>query len=137
MAGIVSATAQSVIERAARRINVLAAQEALNANEFDDCLQILNDLMAAFPAKGIQYVHATLAQTDTVNVPDEQVRNVILMLCDDLADDFGMPISADLREDIRQARQELQNCFMVIDPAVPDKALRPRRLGWYSWRAGQ
>ncbi len=132
-----SATAQQVIERAARRINVLAAQEALNANEFDDCLQIMNDMMFGFTAKGIQYVHVTLAQTDTVNVPDEQVRNVILMLCDDLADDFGMPISPDLREDIRQARQELQNCYMVINPGVPDKALRPRRLGWYNFRWGQ
>ncbi len=132
-----SATAQQVIERAARRINVLAAEEALSSNEMNDALQILNDLMFSFTAKGIQYVHVQLAQTDTVNVPDEQVRNVILMLCDDLADDFGMPISVDLREDIRQARQELQNCYMVIDPAVPDIALRSRRLGWFSWRWGQ
>ena len=132
-----SATAQQVIERAQRRINVLAAGESINANEMTDSLQILNDMMFNFTAKGIQYVHVTLAQGDTVNVPDEQVRNVMLMLCDDLADDFGMPISPDLREDIRQARQELQNCYMVINPAVPDKALRARRLGFFNFRLGQ
>jgi len=131
-----TATAQEVIERAARRINVLAAEEALSANEMTDCLQIMNDMMFNFTAKGIQYVHVQLAQSDTVNVPDEQVRNVILMLCDDLADDFGMPVSVDMREDIRQARQELQNCYMVINPAVPDKAVRSRRLGYYNWRSG-
>lgn len=132
-----SATAQQIIERAARRINVLAAQEALDANEMNDALQILNDMLFNFTAKGIEYVHAQLAQGDTLNVPDEQVRNVIMMLCDDLADDFGMPITPDLREDIRQARLELQNCYMVINPAVPDKAIRSRRLGYYNWRWGQ
>ncbi len=132
-----SATAQQIIERASRRINVLAAQEALNANELTDSLQILNDMMFNFTAKGIQYVHVVLAQGDTVNVPDEQVRNVMLMLCDDLADEFGMPISPDLREDIRNAKLELQNCYMVINPAVPDKAIRSRRYGWYNFRWGQ
>ncbi len=132
-----SATAQQIIERASRRINVLAAQEALNANEMTDSLQILNDMMFNFTAKGIEYVHVQLAQGDTVNVPDEQVRNVMLMLCDDLADEFGMPITPDLREDIRNAKLELQNCYMVINPAVPDKAIRSRRYGFYNFRWGQ
>lgn len=130
-----TATAQQIIERAARRINVLAAQEAMTADEMTDALQILNDLLFSFPAKGIQYVHVVLAQTDTVNVPDGQVRNIILMLCDDLADDFGTPITPDLREDIRQARLELQAAYLVIDPAVPDRALRRRSR--FSFRLGE
>ncbi len=132
-----SATAEQVINRAFRRINVLAAQEALNANEMTDALETLNDMMFNFTARGIQYVHVQLAQSDTVNVPDEQVRNVVNLLCDDLADDYGVNITPDLREDIRNAKLELQNCYMVINPAVPDKAIRSRRFGWYSWRLGQ
>ncbi len=132
-----SATAEQVINRAFRRINVLAAQEAVNANEMTDALETLNDMMFNFTAKGIQYVHVQLAQGDTVNVPDEQVRNVVNLLCDDLADDYGVNITPDLREDIRNSKLELQNCYMVINPAVPDKAIRSRRYGFYDWRNGQ
>ncbi len=132
-----SATAAQVINRAFRRINVLAAQEAVNANEMTDALETLNDMMFNFTAKGIQYVHVQLAQTDTVNVPDEQVRNVVNLLCDDLADDYGVNITPDLREDIRNSKLELQNCYMVINPAVPDKAIRSRRYGFYNFRWGQ
>ncbi len=130
-------SAAEVVRRAAKRINVLAGEEALSAAEATDGLQLLNDMLFAFGPKGIQYVHTTLAATDTLNFPDEQIRNVVLMLCDDLADDFGMPISADLREDIRQARLELQAAFLTINPAVPDRALRVRRPGFYDWARGQ
>src|SRR5258706_15375316 len=101
MAG--SATAQEVINRAMRRINVLAAQEALNADEMTTSLQTLNDMLFNFPARGIQYVHIELAQSDTVNVPDAQVRNVVNLLADDLSDDYGVAITQDLRTDIMRA----------------------------------
>lgn len=131
-----SATAADIVTRASRRINVLAAEEALTSAEMVDGLQILNDLLFAFYAMGIQYVHVALAQTDTVNVPDEQVRNVILMLCSELADDFGLTVGQKLAEDIRSAKLELQSAYLVINPAVPDKALRRRLFGWYDFSRG-
>ena len=74
------ATANDIISRAAKRINVLAGEEALGAAEAVDALQSLNDMLFGFGPKGIQYVHTTLTATDTVNFPDEQLRNVMLML---------------------------------------------------------
>jgi len=133
---VASATAAEIIERAQRRINVLAAQEAINANEMTDSLQILNDMMFNFPARGIQYVHTELAQGDTVNVPDQQVRNVMFLLCDDLADEFGMPISQDLRSDIMRAEQQLQAFYFVPVPAKIGRGLLRWRWGLFNITKG-
>src|SRR6185369_2887285 len=106
------ATARDIINRAARRINVLAAEEALSFAEMADALQIFNDMLVAFGPMGIGYVHATLALTDTVNFPDEQLRNVMLMLANELADDFGVTLGQKIVSDIDQAKLELQAAFL-------------------------
>jgi hypothetical protein len=124
------ATAGDIVNRAARRIGLLANEETLSSAEMTNALQGLNDMLFAFGPMGIAYVHSTLAQTDTLNFPDEQVRNVMLMFCRDLADDYTLALSASLMEAILSAKQELQAAFLVINPAVPDRALRRRRAGW-------
>jgi hypothetical protein len=131
------ATAGDIVTRAAKRINVLAAEEALNASQMVDGLQTLNDLLAGFGPAGIQYVHATLAQTDTLNFPDEQIRNVMLMLCSELADDYGVSIGQSLALAIQAAKLELQAAYLNVDPAVPDRALRRRRPGFYDFARGE
>lgn len=130
-------TASDIIVRALKRINVIAANEAVSATDMVDSLQIMNDMMSGFYSGGIEYVHVTLAQTDTVNMPDQQIRNLILMLCSELADDFGLTLGAKTADQINSAKLELQSYYMVINPAVPDRAIRRRRLGWYSWNNGQ
>ncbi len=131
-----SATAQQCIERALRRINVLAAEEAVSDNDMVESLQIMNDMMFGFPPRGIQYVHADLAQSDTVNVPDAQVRNVVLLLCDELADGFGMPITPDLRTDIMRAEQQLQAYYFVSAPAKIGRGLLRWRWGLFNITRG-
>lgn len=131
------ATAQDIITRALRRIGVLAGEEAANAPDMVESLQIMNDLMFAFPPMGIQYVHTALAAGDTVNVPDEQIRNLTFMVADELADGFGAPISPDLRMDIMNAKSELQAAYLHVNPAVPDRALRRRRPGFFDFARGE
>ncbi len=131
-----SATAQQVIERALRTLNVLAAEEAVTANDMVDCLQILNDMMFGFPPRGIQYVHVTLAKGDTVNVPDAQVRNIVFLLADDLADGFGAVISPDLRTDIMRAEQQLQANYFVSEPAKIGRGLLRWRWGLFNITKG-
>lgn len=132
------ATANDIINRAASRVNMLAGGEALSATDAANLLQLLNDMMAGFGPMGIRYVHtATLTATATVNMPDEQIRNLILMFCSEVADEFGLAISAKLAEAINQAKLELQAAYLHINPAVPDRALRVRRPGFYDFARGQ
>ncbi len=132
-----SATAEEVINRANRRVGNLAAQESLNANEMTDSLQMLNGMMFAFPPRGIQYVHVELAQTDTVNVPDAQVRNVELLLCTELAQAFELPIRPELASDIMRAEQQLQAYYFVSTPAKIGRGLLRWPYGLYSVYRGQ
>lgn len=127
-------SANDIINRAARRIGLLANEETLSSSEMYNALQALNAMMAGFGPMGIGYVHTTLGLTDTLNVPDEQVRNVMLMFCKDLADDYTLPLSASLLADILNAKQELQAAYLNINPAVPDRALRRRRPGWVDFQ---
>lgn len=130
------ATAADVINRAARRVGILAREEALSSAEMIDYLVMLNDMLFGFGPKGIQYVHATLAQGTTINFPDEQVENVVLMMASKLLEEHPIPVSPDLRMAMANAKNELQAAYLVINPAVPDRALRRRRPGWFDFRNG-
>ena len=130
------ATALDIIERAADRIGVLAGEEVLTSAEASDALTMLNDMLFGFGPMGIQYVHTALALTDTVNFPDEQIRNVAIMFCIDLADDYAITLDNDLKDQIREARLALQAAYLNVNPAVPDRALRVRRPGFYDFARG-
>jgi hypothetical protein len=131
------ATAQDIINRSARRIGMLANEEAMTSAEMVNALQAFNDLLHGFGPMGIKYAHTTLAAADTVNFPDEQLRNVMILYCKDLADEFSIPISQSLAADINRAQSELQAAYLVINPAVPDRALRSRRPAWFDFVRGQ
>lgn len=120
-----SQTARQIIESAARRAQILQAEESLTAAEGVDCLRILNQMMHAFPTKGIKYAHTDLAYTDTVNVPDQMEQALILMLANDLADEFGLTIGQKLAGDIDDARRALQAHYHVPKRAVTDPLLWP------------
>lgn len=129
-------TARDLITNAGRRANILAAEEAFNASDMVDALTLLNQMLAGFNTMGIQYVHVDLALTDVVNVPDEQLRNVTLMFCDELADDYGVALSERFMDQIYKAKLALQAGFLVVNPAVPDRALRNRLYGWWTGQSG-
>lgn len=130
------ATANDIINRSMRRIGVLADEEALSAGAMTNALAAFNDMLHGFGPMGIQYAHVTLTATDTVNVPDEQLRNVMILFCKDQADEYQMPISQSLASDINRALLELQAAYLVINPAVPDRALRSRRTGNFDFVRG-
>lgn len=119
-----SQTARNVIESAARRAQILAAEEAPTAAEGVDWLRLLNQMMHAFPTKGIKYAHTDLAYTDTVNVPDQMLQAVILMLVDELVDDVGLTLGEKMANQIDDARRALQAFYHVPKRAVTDPALQ-------------
>lgn len=122
------ATANDIITRAGRRSKALAGEEAFAAAEAVDALQLLNDMMHAFGPRGVYYVHATLGATDTVNMPDEQIRNLILLFTEELMIDYGMPVDPVMASLISGALSELQAYYWVQPPADTDPLLRQRRF---------
>lgn len=126
-----ASTANELINRAARRLGILAESETLSADAAVDALSQLNEMLHGFGPRGIHYAHVTLtAGSDTVNVPDEQTRNVMLMLCQEMADDYGIPIGPQLASAILDARQSLIAAYYTIPRAVGDKGMMRRTAGY-------
>ena len=131
-------TANDVITRAARRINVLSGEEVLSAAEANDALTLLNELMIGFETKGIYYVHsANLAATDTVNMPDAQISNLVWMLCEVMSNEYEASMSDKEMEASRNARLELQAAFPPTTTGVVDRSLRRRLPGFYDFQRDQ
>jgi len=119
-------SARETITTALRRIGILSEMESMSADMANDALTTLNDTMQGFPARGIHYVHTALTLDSVLNVPDEQTRNVMLMLAWDLADEYGKTISPKLLTDIGEAKSALQACYYVVPPAQLDSGIENR-----------
>lgn len=118
-----SRTARQIIAMALTRIGILSEEETATAAQAVQGLAILNDMLQGFPAQGIQYVHAELTLDTVLNVPDDQTRNVMLMLAEELADPYGKAISDRLQAQVIDARQSLQAAYYDVPPAQLDDAL--------------
>lgn len=123
-------TALETITRALRRIGIIAEMEAPSAEQGAEALIVLNDMMNGFNSQGIQYSHTDLALADTLNVPDDQTRNVLLLLCSELADEYGKELSTNLGLQVMNARQALQAAYYSVPLAEPDPGLENRIMSW-------
>lgn len=121
-------TAQTMVSDAMRWLGVIAGEETASAAELVQGLDVLNGMMAAFGPRGIAYAHTTLTATDTVNVPDEQVRNVMFLLANELAPEYEVTLSDSRVAQIINALSQLQAAYFLIEPAPSERALSPR---WY------
>lgn len=125
-----TATALDVLTSASRRLGILPGEEALNAAEAADSLVIMNRMMNGFGPMGIAYVHAAdLVLSGRVNMPDELIRPLILMVANELADEFSMTVSPRLEIQIAEAKSTLQAYYYIGKPGITDPVLRPRAFG--------
>jgi hypothetical protein len=116
-------TANDVINRAGRRLKILAGEEAFSGAEATDNLQLLNDMMQGFGPRGIQYSHTDLTADQTVNVPDELVRSLILVFALELAMDYGEAIDPGTAAAIADAENQLRAYYYSVPPAPADRGL--------------
>lgn len=125
-------TANTLIDRAAKRAQIVAGEEAMTGAEGFDALTELNLMLSAFPTRGIQYSHVDLAATDTVNVPDRLLDAVIWMFVSVLASEYGAVVSPDSQMKIADAEHHLQAFYLSIPRAKTSRGLLPNQFGWYS-----
>lgn len=118
-----STTANDLITRAGRRLKILAGEEAFTGAEASDNLQLLNDMMAGFGPRGIQYAHTTLASADTVNVPDELIRSLTLVFAKELAMDYGVSIDPGTAAEIADAENQLRAYYYSVPVHAADRGL--------------
>jgi len=131
-------TARQVLTRAMRRIRQIAGEEPMSAAELADGLVTMNGAMHGFGPKGIHYSHVDLAANDTVNMPDEQIDNLIWMIAQALAPEYGYVFAtADEKAALLGALQELQAAYHITPPAPSPRGLLRNRLGLFSMQRGE
>ena len=131
------ATAAELITSAAQRLGIIPEEEALTAAAQVRGLKLLNEMLHGFGTQGIYYAHTTLVAADTVNFPDEHLRNVTLLFCYDLADDYEVTIKPKLAIDIAMARSALQAAYSDDNPAVVDRAVISRGSRGFDFTRGE
>lgn len=127
------ATVIGLINQALNRIRVFAGDDGgaalpwffVAATNATAAVRTFNDMMHGLGPRGIKYAHTTLVAGDTVNMPDEQIRNLVLLLVKEFSNLNAIPIPAQVAAEIRDAETQLQAAYWVQPPADSEPMLRP------------
>lgn len=117
-------TARDVVEGSLRKIGVYAAGQSVSAEDADDTLTALNDMMHGLEMDGVWLGHTTLALNDTVNLPDSHIEGLKAMLAVRVAPEYEREAS---QTTIRQADTALASLQMHYAKKVEmifDRSLR-------------
>ncbi len=116
------ATAGDVIQTALKRILVQASDAPLEPDEYQDALESLNDLMAAYEADGIRLGYTPVDNVeDEVTVPAGARRGIIANLAVEISADYGGNITAALTRQASEGMQTMRKLGQAtIRSVLPD-----------------
>lgn len=83
------ATARDIVSGALRRLTLRGSGEPIPANEAQDTLAALNDMMHAWKGQSLTYEHTTMELSTTFPLEDDLHQGVKAMLAIRIADEFG------------------------------------------------
>lgn len=92
-------TAGEVAEASLKRILVQASDAPLEADQFADFIEAMNNFMAALSAKGTRLGYSPVSNvSDIVNVPDGALRGLIANMAVEVAPDYNATVSPQLQQ---------------------------------------
>jgi hypothetical protein len=115
--------ARDLITRSMRRINVLARGEVATAEEAEDGLVTLNELLHSWETDGIHIGHTDLALDSEIELPDSHIRGLRLLLAMELASEFEKVIDNVTIAQADRAKRQLIAEYMVVPDAKFDRSL--------------
>lgn len=124
-------TASQIVERAYRKIRVVAEDEAMNADQAVNGLAELNSMMHGWKLFGVDVTHADLDLDDDFTLADEFVEGTVYQLATRLSPTYNQPAP-----DADRFFRALQAAYMEIEASSLDTALTrmpsdiPRRRGF-------
>lgn len=84
-----------IVTRAARKIGVVASDEAMTADEIANGVIALNMMMHAWKLRGVDVEHVDLAATDTFSLDPEFEEGTVYLLASRMAPDYEIPPAFD------------------------------------------
>lgn len=102
-------TTRDIIERAYRKLGVVASDEAMTADQAESGLDALNAMMHGFALFGIDLEHADLALSDDFSLADRFHEASVYALAQRIAPDNMLGFDGDM------FIRALQAAYMVIE----------------------
>ena len=122
-------TSRDLVERAFRKIGVVATDEAMTADQASVGMEALNAMMHALVLEGIDAGYTDLQLADQFSLDARYDESIVYLLANRLAPDFSRP-----GVDDRLAKQRLANAFLIVPEAEIDTAIRRTSSQWRRWR---
>jgi len=122
------ATARDVITRSLRKLKILASGETPEAQEADDCLEALNQMLAEWEIDGVDLAHIGLALDDTLDVPDSHLNGIALNLAMRIADDFGATITPSIAQEALNGKNAIVAYHWSMADLTDENPLADRNL---------
>lgn len=127
-------TMAEIINRAYRKLGVLAMDEELGGDEAAVGLEALNGMLHEWSLRGVDLSHADLGLADVLPLSDAYRDGVTYMLAARIAPDYSVPAAFDADDFFRA----IQAAHMTIEDVsfdravteVPSKAARTASLGY-------
>ena len=119
------ATCRDLVERAFRKIGVVATDEAMTADQADIGMDALNMMMHGLVLEGIDTGYTSLELADQFSLDARYDESIVYMLANKIAPDFNRP-----GVDDRLAKQRIANAFLIVPDVAIDGALRRTSSQW-------
>ena len=123
------ATARDLVERAYRKIGIVATDEAMTADQASVGMDALNMMMHGLVLEGIDVGYSDLLLAEQFSLDARFDEGIVYMLASRLAPDFSRP-----GFDERRFKQGLANAFLIVPDAEIDTALRRTSAQRRRWR---
>lgn len=130
------ATAQSIVTRSLRLIGAIESGETPSAEDAQDALAALNDMLHGWAKEGVDLGHGTVALGDSLIMHDSFHEGIRYNLAVRLAAEWGGVLRPEIVQIARDAFAAFQAHTLEFDDDLSvDRALHPRyftrRVGAY------
>ena len=119
-------TARDIVERAFRKLGVVASDEPMTADQAQNGLDTLNMMMHAWMLDGIDVGHIDLQLADQFSLEPQFAEGTVYLLAERLSPDYSAPANFDPRE----FKKRLSAAFLIIPDSKIDTVLTRRRTWW-------
>ena len=121
------ATMRDIVERAYRKIGIVASDEAMTADQAQNGLDAANMMMHGWLLDGIDIAHVDLELSDTFPLTPEFQEGTVYLLANRIAPDFARnPVEE------RRFRNRLSSAYSIVPTVAAPYALRstPSQKRW-------
>jgi len=109
-------TAKDIINDSLQEMLVQAAEQPIEAVDFQTARRYLNRMMAMTPYNGLGYTQVT-SPDDLVTVPDGALMGIVKNLTIYLLSTYDMPITSELMSTAKEGLKEIRKLAITVLPS--------------------